>query len=294
MPALSRRESYTLDRAATADSALLPRMCATSAMPDLAAFRPRQESARQIRARVDTRALIERARRPWSLTRICLVFVAIVAAILTTYSGTGESAQPLMFSQAVAGAGPVTGIPWPVNAITAKVQPATQLKRVDLYDTQAQFNQWGGAACSAAALSEVLTAYGVPNASIGRMIDELGTDISPSWGLVTYDGFSKVAALHGLRANIYTDQLLTYPQMQYLTNTLGIPVIVNVRISYGYYHFFSGGHFMVMTYGDAQGVRLVDSSLYYVQYLPMDVFRSMFTGRTAVIVSKDMQYTLPT
>jgi hypothetical protein len=220
--------------------------------------------------------------------------MATVVAILTTYTATGESSQPLMFSSAVAGAGAVEGIEWPLNAITEKVQPETQLKRVDLYDNTAQFNQWGGAACSAAALSEVLTAYGAQGASIGSMIDELGSDISPSWGLVTYDGFSKVAAMHGLRADTYTSQLLTYPQMQYLTNTLGIPVIVNVRISYGYYHFFSGGHFMVMTYGDSQGVRLVDSSLYYVQYLPMDVFRSMFTGRTAVIVPKDMQYTLPT
>jgi hypothetical protein len=90
------------------------------------------------------------------------------------------------------------------------------------------------------------------------------------------------------------DKQLTYDQMRYLTNTLGIPVIVNVRISYGYYHFFSGGHFLVMTYGDDQGLRLVDSSEYYLKYLPIDVFRSMFTGRTAVIVPKDFQYTLPT
>jgi hypothetical protein len=40
-------------------------------------------------------------------------------------------------------------------------------------------------------------------------------------------------------------------------------------------------------------MRLVDSSLYYVKYMPMAVFNSMFTGRTTVIVPKGYEYTLP-
>ena len=138
----------------------MPRAFPRSEVPELAAYR-KNRPARRVRAHVDTRVLLRRARNPWNVARICLVLLATVVAILTTYTATGESSQPLMFSSAAAGAGPVGGIEWPLNAITEKVQPETQLKRVDLYDSPAQFNQWGGAACSAAALSKALTAYGV-------------------------------------------------------------------------------------------------------------------------------------
>jgi predicted double-glycine peptidase len=179
------------------------------------------------------------------------------------------------------------------SGVVARVQAFTQGKRVDLYNSQAQFDQWWGSACSAAVLAEILTAYGVPNATIGKMIDELGPDISTQWGLETYDGFNKVAQQHGFRADIYVDRHLTYHQMQYLTNTLGIPVIVNVRASTGYYHYLSGGHFLVMTGGDGNTIRLVDSSLYYIKSLPLDTFNWMFRQRTVVIVPADFHYDLP-
>jgi predicted double-glycine peptidase len=179
------------------------------------------------------------------------------------------------------------------SGVAARVQAFTQGKRVDLYNSQDQFNQWWGSACSAAVLAEILTAYGVPNATIGRMIDELGPDISTQWGLETYDGFNKVAQQHGFRADIYVDRHLTYHQMQYLTNTLGIPVIVNVRASTGYYHYLSGGHFLVMTGGDSNAIRLVDSSLYYIKSLSLGTFNWMFRQRTVVIVPADYHYELP-
>ncbi len=90
----------------------------------------------------------------------------------------------------------------------------------------------------------------------------------------------------------YRDNL-SYKQMLYITNTLHLPLIVNVRISYGFYHFFSGGHFLVMTAGDNQGIRLVDSSLYYVKYMPLSVFNSMFTGRTVLLLPKDYIVNIP-
>jgi predicted double-glycine peptidase len=179
------------------------------------------------------------------------------------------------------------------SGVAANVKAFTQGKRVDLYNSQAQFNQWWGSACSAAVLAEVLTAYGVPNATIGKMIDELGPDISTRYGLLTYEGFNKVAQKHGFRADIYVDKHLTYHQMQYLTNTLGLPVIVNVRATTGYYHYLSGGHFLVMTGGDSKSIRLVDSSLYYIKSLPLGTFNWMFRQRTVVIVPADYHYNLP-
>jgi hypothetical protein len=236
------------------------------------------------RVRLNTRALVERARSPWSVVRMTLAMTALLLALIYGSGRMGENAQPLMVAHAEAGA--TAG-----SAVTALVRPETQLLRPDLYDNYGQFQDWGGAACSAAALSEVLTAYGVPDATIGHEIDELGSYISPNGGLLNRHGFAVVAAKHNLRADESTS--LTYNQLVYLTETLGMPVIVNVRITYGYYHFFDGGHFLTVVGGDAQGLKIVDSSEYYLHYLPKDVFYQMFTGYTAAIVPADYQYTLP-
>ncbi len=269
-----------------AETAVAP--LSTDSAPNLAAYRP------LARPRLDTQAILRTARKPWSVTRMICIALAITAALITGAVRVGEATQPLMQFDPAAGSGPAVDFIWPVNAVTARVQAQTQGKRPDLYDSIDQFNQWWGAACSAAVLSEVLTAYKVPDITIGKMIDEFGpTYISPSGGLLNYEGFNQVAQKHGFRADIYVERHLTLNQMKYLTNTLGIPVIVNVRVSYGYYHFFAGGHFMALTAIDDQGMRLVDSSLYYVKYMPMAVFNSMFTGRTTVIVPKGYEYTLP-
>lgn len=249
--------------------------------PDLAAYRPVRAPHR---VRLDTRALAQTARNPWTITRLVLAIAAMLLALAHAPGSMGELSQPLMTAQAKAGL--VSG-----GATTTLVRAETQLLRPDLYDNYGQFQEWGGAACSAAALSEVLTAYGVRGATIGREIDELGAYISPNGGLLNRHGFVTVAAKHNLRADESTS--LTYNQLLYLTQQLGMPVIVNVHISYGYYHFFDGGHFLVVVGGDAQGLQIVDSSEYYIHYLPKDVFYQMFTGYTAAIVPGDYHYTLP-
>jgi hypothetical protein len=253
----------------------------TDSAPELAAFRPMRAPRRM---RLDTRALARSARSPWTLTRLALALMALTLALMHAPGQMGEPSQPLMIARAEAGLAPG-------GAITRLVKPETQLLRPDLYDNYAQFQEWGGAACSAAALSEVLTAYGVPHATIGHEIDELGAYISPNGGLLNRRGFAVVAAKHNLRAD--QSMSLTYNQLLYLTEQLGMPVIVNVHISYGYYHFFDGGHFLTVVGGDAQGLQIVDSSEYYIHYLPKDVFYQMFTGYTAAIVPGNYQYTLP-
>lgn len=262
-----------------ATSAPTFRRLSTESAPALAAYRPVQN-----RVRLNTQRLVETARNPWTIARLVLALTALLLSAFHVPGQMGEHTQPLMIAQAQAGLAPG-------SAITALVRPETQLMRPDLYDSVTQFNDWGGAACSAAALSEVLTAYGVPNATIGHEIDELGSYISPNGGLLSRHGFVVVAAKHNLRADESTS--LTYNQLVYLTEQLGMPVIVNVRISYGYYHFFDGGHFLTVVGGDAQGLRIVDSSEYYLHYLPKDVFYQMFTGYSAAIVPASYQYTLP-
>lgn len=248
-------------------------------VPELAAYRPPRPRVRRA-----TERLITSARNPWVVTRLILALAAAILGFLHAPSRMGEPSQPLQVAQAqvALSAG---------SSITSQVKPETQLKRPDLYDTYAQFQEWGGAACSAAALSEVLTAYGVRSATIGHEIDELGKYIDPNWGLLNRHAFAIVAAKHGLRAD--ESNSWTYNQLVYVTQQLGIPVIVNVRISYGYYSFFSGGHFLVVVGGDSQGLAIVDSSEYYIHYLPKDVFYQMFTGYSAAIAPADDHYNLP-
>jgi hypothetical protein len=178
--------------------------------------------------------------------------------------------------------------------MASRMQPMTQMKRVDLYDSRAQFSRWAGSACSAASLAEVLTAYGLPHMTIGRIIREMGADISPTWGLLTYNAFNKVVSKYGLRADVYlANNPLSYKQMLYLTNTLGIPVLVNMRATTGYYHYLSGGHILVMTGGSSSRIRLTDSSLYYIKSLPIGTYNAMARPRNVVIVPKNFHYKLP-
>ncbi len=253
----------------------------TDSVPNLVAYRAPRLPAR--RAPAYTQALVRSASSPWNVVRAIFAVTAIFIAIWTSLTIVGEPAQPLMSFQTDVGS---------ANAgkVISQVHAYTQLRRSDLYDSMAQFNAWGGAACSAAATAEVLTAWGVANMTIGSVIDEMGSYISPNAGLLSYTGFERVAGKHGFRGDF--SESLSYSDILYITNTLGIPLIVNVRQSYGYYHYFSGGHFLVVTGGDSQGLRIVDSSLYFVQYLPKSVFYGMFTGRTELFVPKDYKYSL--
>jgi hypothetical protein len=212
--------------------------------------------------------------------------VAMIAALFATIGGMGEPSQKLMQTAFAASAGSVSAL-----TVADRVQPETQLQCPKCYDNSAQFSAWGDADCSAASASEVLMAWGDRGASIGKMIDVMQPDISLNGGLLTINGYQRGASALGYSADISSH--LTYNQMLYITHTLRLPVIVNVRISYGYFHFFSGGHFLVMTDGDAQGLTIVDSSEYYIKYLPRDVFYSMFTGITVVLVPKGYYYSVP-
>jgi hypothetical protein len=257
----------------------------TDSVPDLAAFRP-MLVAPAPRRRINTQMLIERARSPWSISRTILALVMMLVALFATIGGMGEPSQSLMETAFAANAGTASAL-----TPAGRVQAETQMTCSKCYDNKAQFEAWGNADCSAAAASEVLTAWEVPGATIGKLIDTMGPDISLNGGLLRTTGFQRGVAPFGYQADISTH--LTYNQMVYITHTLGFPIIVNVRISYGYFQFFSGGHFLVMTDGDSQGLKIVDSSEYYIKYLPRDVFYSMFTGITVIIVPKGTPYTVP-
>lgn len=255
--------------------------------PALAAY---QQGRREARPRINTRAIIRKASSPWWLARASLALVATVWALSTTLNAAGEPSQRFETFQAGLSSKPL-------HVVAQNVKPITSLLHPEQYDSPAQFQAYGPAACSPTALAEVLTAWGVPNATIGHMIDDLGPYLSPNWGLLDQQGFEVAAAKHHMRADISWN--VTYNQILYLTNVLGVPVIVNFRRDYGYYHYFAGGHFLVVTGGDQQGVSIVDSSEYFIKYLPHDVFDGLWqwrgdgTAMSVVIVPDDFQYKLP-
>jgi hypothetical protein len=231
-----------------------------------------------------------RRRRMGAGIRYLLVLVAAIVALTTTFAATGQLG-------AVFAAFNANATSKHVQVVAEQVHPITSLLHPEQFDSTAQFNSYGGASCSPTVLAEVLTAWGVPNATIGHMIDDLGSYLSPSDGLLDQQGFQVVAAKYGFRADISWH--LTYNQMLYLANTLGIPVIVNFRACSGYYYDLCGGHFLVVTRGDQNGVNVVDSSEYYMKYLGRSTFDNLWywrgdgTAMTVVIVPQSYQYTLP-
>ena len=241
------------------------------------------------RATVSPQASEGHARSRWRMARYVLAVIALVAAVITTIATTGQwGQQPSSQIKAESG---------PVKVIAQQVRPLTSLLVPQQYDSRSQYNLYSGAACSPTVLAEVLTAWGVPNITIGRMIDELGSYLSPTDGLLDQAGFQAVAAKHQMRADISWH--MTYDQILYLTNVLGIPVIVNFRSCSGYYFYLCGGHFLAVTGGDENGVHVVDSSEYYMKYLTRSTFDSLWywrgdgTAMTVVIVPQNYQYTLP-
>ncbi len=252
----------------------------------------------------DQRPPSRMGRTATGIVRTLLISLVLYYVLSSGLQVVGQPGLPLAPFPWAASSGAASGIVASVGSaqtayrfdgkMASRIQPMTQMKRVDLYDSRAQFNRWAGSACSAASLAEVLTAYGLPHMTIGRIIREMGADISPTWGLLTYNAFNKVVSKYGLRADVYlANNPLSYKQMLYLTNTLGIPVLVNMRATTGYFHFLSGGHVLVMTGGNSSRIRLTDSSLYYMKSLPIGTYDQMARPRNVVIVPKNFHYKLP-
>jgi hypothetical protein len=287
----ARSRETTFARAVSAPPAGAARRPADEPVDARADDAPAIEEARPAPRR-DGPAVARRARvrgLPLPL-RAALALTAIACAVAATLAGIG---QPLRRT-----ANPPVAYPAaPHLAIVAKVRPLTSLLVPRQYDTKAQFDTYSGAACSPTSMAEVLTAWGVPDATIGRLIDALGRYLSPDKGLLDQAGFEYAAARYHYRADISWS--LSYNQVLFMTNTLGIPVIVNVRRDYGYYRYLAGGHFLVVTGGDQRGLRIVDSSEYYIKYLSKADFMGLWqwkhdgSAMTVVLVPQDMGYPLP-
>lgn len=152
------------------------------------------------------------------------------------------------------------------------VQPISQLS-ADQYSSTAERDYWGPSACSAASLTMVLNAYG-RNVHIGDIVHALGSNISPSEGLLNQSALMNVARSYGMNTQQGPSDL---NGMLSIANS-GTPVIVAVRGGP-----FPNGHFMVVTGSDANNVYVADSSGLHLKSLSISEFSALWEHNSIVV-----------
>jgi len=144
------------------------------------------------------------------------------------------------------------------------------------YASLAQYNTWAYSTCSAAAMTEVINAYGYHYhiADILKVESSLG-EITPALGLLEDAGVQRTAAQFGFKTiwgySLSLDQIIDIANH-------GQPVIVSFPPSR-----YPDGHLVVVTGGNASYVYLADSSLYDRHVLTRAQFMQWWGGFSAIV-----------
>lgn len=145
------------------------------------------------------------------------------------------------------------------------------------YNTPQDATTWAYSACSAAALTEVINAWGNYHyriADILRVEASVGA-ITPELGLTTEAGIANTAAKFGFRTNWGHTRSLD--QVIAAANS-GTPVIVSWPPQ-----TYAGGHIVVVTGGNATTIDLADSSKYDRTNLSREQFSVWWRGFSAIL-----------
>ena len=144
------------------------------------------------------------------------------------------------------------------------------------YATAAEYNTWAYSACSAAAMTEVINAYGhhYRITDILKVEASLG-EITPALGLLEDIGIQRTVARFGFKTT--WGHNLSLSQIIDIANS-GRPVI----ISFPPYKY-DGGHLVVVTGGNAEFVYLADSSVYDRHVLTHAQFMQWWGGFSAIV-----------
>lgn len=157
-------------------------------------------------------------------------------------------------------------------------QALARLSQLDpnQYDTRDQYSTWAYSACSAAALAEVINAYGhhYRVADVLKVEAGLG-EITPALGLTEVVGIERTAARFGFKTtwgyNLSLDQAIAIANQ-------GKPIIIDFPPDK-----YAGGHILVMTGGNKDYVYLADTSLYNRRALTRGQFMQWWGGFTAIL-----------
>lgn len=137
------------------------------------------------------------------------------------------------------------------------------------YDSPEQARTWGGSTCSAASLTAVLRARGVP-VRIADVMRAMPGGLTPELGLVSRRSLMEAAEQFGAGAR---DDVASHESLR-AALAAGQPVLVDVRNQR-----FPEGHWMVATSVNEQGVGVIDSSGYRLTSIPREEFLESWSGR---------------
>jgi hypothetical protein len=173
-----------------------------------------------------------------------------------------------------------TQIPFPV---AKRVEAFYQGDASIGWDSRAQYETWWPSACSPAALTMTLRAWGT-QVGIGPVLDRLITHhaITPERGLLNAEALSLVAQEYGYEAKTFRRWNAT--QVAQVT-AQGIPVLVDVVDARQQtpYPGFVVGHWLVIVAVLGDQVQVADSSGYHIHTLTPSLFHTLFAGVAVVV-----------
>src|SRR5436309_3760049 len=157
-------------------------------------------------------------------------------------------------------------------------QSLVRLSQLDQgqYNSTQEYNRWAYSACSAAAMTEVINAYGhhYRVTDILKVEAQLG-EITPELGLVEKVGIARTVTHFGFKTawgnNLSLDNIIDVANH-------GRPVIVGWPPAR-----YAGGHLLVVIGGNSNYVYLADSSLYNRHSLTREQFMNWWEGFSAIV-----------
>ena len=210
---------------------------------------------------------------PWSVITIGLISICILGIYAFNVLFSHQVLFNLVwFNQSTSAA---QSNPQPTYHATQNLVRIGQVDPVQ-YSSQQEFKIWAYSACSAAAMTEVINAYGnhYRITDILKVEAQIG-EITPQLGLLEDIGIQRTVALFGFKTTWGYSRSLD--QVIDIANH-GRPVIISFPPSK-----YAGGHLVVVIGGDSNSVRLADSSLWNRHSISRSQFLSWWGGFSAIV-----------
>jgi Peptidase_C39 like family len=208
---------------------------------------------------------------PWSIITIGLISIFILGLYTLNFVFPHHALiSLLLFNQ-----GAPANSPKPVYQASQNLVRISQLDPAQYSSTQ-EYNLWAYSACSTAAMTEVMNAYGRHyNITEVLQVEARIKEITPAQGLLEDIGIQRTAAQFGFQTswghNLSLDQIISIANQ-------GRPVIVSFPPDR-----YAGGHLLVVTGGDSDYVYLADSSLWNRHSLSRAQFLHWWEGFYAIV-----------
>jgi predicted double-glycine peptidase len=216
---------------------------------------------------------------PWKVIVIGLVSIFV----LGFYSLNALLPHPALFGSTwfFAGNPPAPQQNQAPDPILRYSQGVVRIGQLDpaQYSSSQEYNVWAYSACSSAAMTEVINAYGhhYRITDILKVESQL-KEITPQLGLLEDIGIQRTVADFGFKTN--WGYKLTLDQVITIANQ-GTPVIVSFPPAK-----YAGGHLVVVTGGNNNTVNLADSSIWNRHSLSRSQFLKWWGGFSAIVTPK--------